>query len=79
MAIIIVHQLSDNFAYLVIDDGSKECAVVDCAEADKVIAAAKSHEAKIVAVLTTHWHGDHTGGKATSREGAGNQNLRRER
>jgi hydroxyacylglutathione hydrolase len=62
MAIVTVPQLSDNYAYLVIDDGSKECAVVDCAEADKVIAAAKSHGAKIVAVLTTHWHGDHSGG-----------------
>ena len=62
MAIVTVPQLSDNYAYLVIDDGSKDCAVVDCAEADKVIAAAKSHGAKLVAVLTTHWHGDHSGG-----------------
>src|SRR5208282_3454033 len=62
MPIVTVAQLSDNYAYLVIDDGSKQCAVVDCAEADKVIAAAKSHGAKIVAVLTTHWHGDHSGG-----------------
>ncbi len=64
MAIVTVPQLSDNYAYLVIDDSSKECAVVDCAEADKVIAAAKSHGAKIVAVLTTHWHGDHSGGNS---------------
>ena len=62
MPIVTVAQLSDNYAYLVIDDGSKQCAVVDCAEADKVIAAAKSHGAKIVAVMTTHWHGDHSGG-----------------
>ena len=62
MPIVTVPQLSDNYAYLVIDDGSKECAVVDCAEADKVVAAAKLHGAKIVAVLTTHWHGDHSGG-----------------
>ena len=62
MPIVTVPQLSDNYAYLVIDDGSKECAVVDCAEADKVIASAKLHGAKIVAVLTTHWHGDHSGG-----------------
>src|SRR5258708_4874213 len=62
MAIVTVPQLSDNYSYLVIDDASKECAVVDCAEADAVIAAAKSHGAKIVAVLTTHWHGDHSGG-----------------
>ncbi|HUA35579.1 MAG TPA: hydroxyacylglutathione hydrolase [Candidatus Binataceae bacterium] len=64
MAIFIVPQLSDNFAYLIVDDASKECGVVDCAEADKVIAAAKQHGVKLVAVLTTHWHGDHSGGNA---------------
>jgi hydroxyacylglutathione hydrolase len=62
MAIAIVPQLSDNFAYLVIDEASKQCGVVDCAEADKVIAAAREHGVKIVAVLTTHWHPDHSGG-----------------
>jgi hydroxyacylglutathione hydrolase len=62
MAIITVPQLADNYAYLVVDDASKECAVVDCAEADKVIAAASAHGLKLVAVLTTHWHGDHSGG-----------------
>jgi hydroxyacylglutathione hydrolase len=62
MAIHIVPQLSDNFAYLVADDASGKCAVVDCAEADKVIAAAKQHGVEIVAVLTTHWHPDHSGG-----------------
>jgi hydroxyacylglutathione hydrolase len=64
MPIVIVPQLSDNYAYLVIDDSSKECAVVDCAEADTVIVAARSNGAKIVAVLTTHWHGDHSGGNS---------------
>jgi hydroxyacylglutathione hydrolase len=62
MAIITVPQLSDNYAYLVVDDASKQCAVVDCAEADKVIAAAKDNGVKLSAVLTTHWHGDHSGG-----------------
>ncbi len=62
MPIVTAPQLSDNYAYLVIDDGSKQCAAVDCAEPDKLIAAAKLHGAKIVAVLTTHWHGDHCGG-----------------
>ncbi|MGO9449689.1 MAG: hydroxyacylglutathione hydrolase [Candidatus Binataceae bacterium] len=62
MAVFIVPQLSDNFAYLVTGDGSNECAVVDCAEADKVIAAARQHGLKLTAVLTTHWHPDHSGG-----------------
>ena len=64
MAITIVHQLSDNFAYLISDDASGECAVVDCAEADKVLDAVKQHKLKLTAVLTTHWHGDHSGGNA---------------
>jgi hydroxyacylglutathione hydrolase len=62
MPIVTVAQLSDNYGYLVIDDATMQCAVVDCTEPDKLIAAAKSHGAKIVAVLTTHWHGDHCGG-----------------
>jgi hydroxyacylglutathione hydrolase len=62
MAISVVPQLSDNFAYLISDDASKEAAVVDCAEADKVIDAAKQLGLKLIAVLTTHWHGDHSGG-----------------
>ena len=64
MAITIVPQLSDNFAYLISDDASRECGVVDCAEADKVIDAVKRHNLKLVAVLTTHWHPDHSGGNA---------------
>jgi hydroxyacylglutathione hydrolase len=64
MAITIVPQLSDNFAYLISDDASGECAVVDCAEADKVIDAVKRHNLKLTAVLTTHWHPDHSGGNA---------------
>jgi hydroxyacylglutathione hydrolase len=62
MAIIPVPQLSDNYAYLVVDDASKECGVVDCAEADKVLAAVKQHALKLVAVLPTHYHFDHVGG-----------------
>jgi hydroxyacylglutathione hydrolase len=62
MAIIPVPQLSDNYAYLVVDDTSKECGVVDCAEADKVLAAVKQHGLKLVAVLPTHYHFDHVGG-----------------
>ncbi len=62
MSVVTVAQLSDNYGYLVIDDASMQCAVVDCAEPGKLIAAAKSHGAKIVAVLSTHWHPDHCGG-----------------
>ena len=62
MAIHVVPQLADNFAYLVSDDASRQCAAVDCAEADKVLAAAEGLGLSLVAVLTTHWHPDHSGG-----------------
>jgi len=62
MAIIPVPQLSDNYAYLVVDDASKECGVVDCAEAGKVLAAVSQHGLKLVTVLPTHYHFDHVGG-----------------
>src|SRR5277367_3903171 len=62
MAIVAVPQLSDNYAYLVIDDASKQCGVVDCSEADKVLAEVNRRGLKLVAVLPTHWHADHVGG-----------------
>ena len=62
MAIVAVPQLKDNYAYLVIDDASKQCGVVDCSEADKVLAEVSRRGLKLVAVLPTHWHPDHVGG-----------------
>lgn len=62
MRVIPVPQLSDNYAYLVAADDSREAAVVDCAEADKVLAAAAEHDLALVAILPTHHHFDHVGG-----------------
>lgn len=62
MAIIPVPQLSDNYAYLVVDDGTKQCGVVDCSEAPKVLAEVERRGLKLIAVLPTHWHFDHVGG-----------------
>jgi len=62
MAIIAVPQLSDNYAYLVVDDTSGECGVVDCAEAGKVLAEVERRKLKLIAVLPTHYHFDHVGG-----------------
>ena len=62
MAIIPVPQLSDNYAYLVVDDAARQCGVVDCAEADKVLAEVNRRGLQLIAVLPTHWHFDHVGG-----------------
>lgn len=63
MAITVVPQLFDNYAYLVSDDAGA-AGVVDCAEADKVLAEAQRLGLKLKAVLTTHWHPDHSAGNA---------------
>jgi hydroxyacylglutathione hydrolase len=62
MQVIPIPQLSDNYAYLVIDDATQEAAVVDCAEADSVLQAVRERDARLIAILPTHHHYDHVGG-----------------
>ncbi|KAE8669907.1 Hydroxyacylglutathione hydrolase [Hibiscus syriacus] len=54
--------LEDNYLYLVIDESTKEAAVVDPVEAEKVVEAANQHGVVLKSVLTTHHHWDHAGG-----------------
>jgi hydroxyacylglutathione hydrolase len=60
--VVPVPQLTDNYAYLVMDPRSREAAVVDCAEAAPVLAEVDRRRARLVAVLATHHHFDHVGG-----------------
>jgi hydroxyacylglutathione hydrolase len=62
MKIVPVPVLEDNYAYLIIDVNNKVCGAVDPANHQKVIAAAEKEGVKITSVLTTHHHGDHSGG-----------------
>ena len=62
MRVIPISQLSDNYAYLVIDDDRRTCAVVDCAEAEPVLRAVREAGVELVAILPTHHHWDHIGG-----------------
>lgn len=62
MRVVPVPQLSDNYAYLVIDPAAHEAAVVDCAEAGPVVAEAERQGVRLIAVLATHHHYDHVGG-----------------
>jgi hydroxyacylglutathione hydrolase len=62
MRVIPVPQLTDNYAYVIIDESSRTAAVVDCAEADPVLRAAKAAGAELTAILPTHHHWDHIGG-----------------
>ena len=62
MRVIPIPQLSDNYAYLVIDDDSHKAGIVDCAEAAPVLRAVSEAGVELVAILPTHHHWDHIGG-----------------
>ncbi|RUS17088.1 beta-lactamase-like protein [Endogone sp. FLAS-F59071] len=62
MKIIPVPVLEDNYSYIIIDDKTKEAAVVDPAEPLKILNVLSQTGAKITSVFTTHHHWDHSGG-----------------
>lgn len=62
MKVIAVPQLSDNYAYLIVDEATRAAAVVDCAEAPAVLEAARAAAVELQAILPTHHHYDHVGG-----------------
>lgn len=62
MQVQILSALSDNYMYLIVDDATKEAAIVDPVDPETVVAAAQSAGVKLTTVLTTHHHWDHAGG-----------------
>ncbi|ONK67975.1 uncharacterized protein A4U43_C05F5820 [Asparagus officinalis] len=62
MKIVHIPCLEDNYAYLIVDESTREAAVVDPVEPAKIIAAANEIGADLKLVLTTHHHWDHAGG-----------------
>jgi hydroxyacylglutathione hydrolase len=66
LEIIPVPCLEDNYAYLVLKEGTNEAVVIDACEAAPIEAELTKRNLKLTAILTTHHHHDHVGG---------NQNL----
>ncbi|RWS15291.1 hydroxyacylglutathione hydrolase-like protein [Dinothrombium tinctorium] len=64
MQVHLLPALSDNYMYLIVDETSKEAAIVDPVEPVKVQEAVNQHSVKLSTVLTTHHHWDHSGGNA---------------
>lgn len=62
MRVIPIPQLSDNYAYLVVDESTRKAAIVDCSEAAKVLPVVEANGVDLVAILPTHHHFDHVGG-----------------
>ena len=67
MRVEIVPCLSDNYAYLVIDERANVAAIVDASEEGPVLAAIERSGAKPIALLSTHHHFDHIGGNEAIR------------
>ncbi|KAJ1985892.1 Cytoplasmic glyoxalase II [Coemansia spiralis] len=64
MKVIPVPCLSDNYAYILVDEKAGQVAVIDPVEPAKVIPAVESTKMKLKAVFTTHHHADHAGGNS---------------
>jgi hydroxyacylglutathione hydrolase len=67
MATLEIYQfpcLSDNYGVLIHDAEGNVTASIDAPEADKVKAALARKGWRLTHILTTHHHGDHTGGNA---------------
>ena len=62
MRVVPLLQLTDNYAYLVIDAATRAAAVIDCAEAAPVLAAVERERVELKAILPTHHHLDHVAG-----------------
>ena len=56
MKIHLIPALSDNYMYLLIDEKTKDCAVVDPVEPEKVQEALSKEHVKLTSILTTHHH-----------------------
>ena len=68
--IVQIPALTDNYIYLVHDDGGAT-AVVDPGVAEPVLAAAAARGWTISDIWNTHWHPDHTGGNLAVKAATG--------
>jgi len=62
MRILPIPCFSDNYAYLVVADESRDAVVVDPSEAEPVLAALAREGLRLVGILATHHHFDHVAG-----------------
>lgn len=61
MRVDIIPCLSDNYAYVLIDDAAQECAVVDASEEGPLSTVLARVGLPLTAILSTHHHFDHVG------------------
>ena len=61
-SVLPVPFLTDNYAYVLVDHATRECAAIDPADPYGVKDLCDRLELNLVAILTTHKHHDHAGG-----------------
>ena len=58
-----VQQHGDNFSYIIVDDATREAAVIDSSfNAGEIIRILKAENLKLKYIINTHSHSDHTAG-----------------
>ncbi|XP_052900345.1 hydroxyacylglutathione hydrolase, mitochondrial isoform X2 [Anopheles moucheti] len=62
MTVTKIPALKDNFMYLVMCNATRQAAVVDPVEPDRVLEVVQQQNCKLNKLLTTHHHWDHAGG-----------------
>ena len=62
MRLVQIPLLRDNYAYLIVCEGTNDAAVVDPSEAEPVLRQVEKENVALKAILNTHHHRDHTGG-----------------
>src|SRR5687768_10553887 len=60
-----IHQiplLRDNYGYLLVCEKTNDAAVIDPSEAEPVLRRVEQEKVRLITILNTHHHRDHTGG-----------------
>mmetsp|Transcript_28761 Transcript_28761/g.82321 ORF Transcript_28761/g.82321 Transcript_28761/m.82321 type:complete len:313 (+) Transcript_28761:54-992(+) len=60
----MIPALSDNYMYLIISRREPKAVAVDPVDSDAILSACQAEGVSLDAVLTTHYHADHSGGNA---------------
>lgn len=64
LEVLLLPCMDSNYAYLIVDSDQKSAIVVDPSEPSVVTEVLKARSLKLIAILNTHKHWDHTSGNA---------------
>jgi len=62
ITIFSIPAFQDNYIWALVCDTTKQCVVVDPGDANPVLDFIQKNKLKLIAILLTHKHADHTGG-----------------